>query len=190
VVAVNQGAGASIRGEDLGRPADSPVETLLNRDIPATKVLDADACRGGAALLVLLFHCTERLGAPKYFDFKQLAFGGAFEFGSMGVDLFFVLSGFVISYRYSGDVGRISILRTYLYHRVARIYPTYLVIMLVTLPIFFIYPGFGVGNETSLVIIIVPIRLTHSATTSRVLPFAGIKLTESRSDRVSSDAQQ
>jgi peptidoglycan/LPS O-acetylase OafA/YrhL len=76
------------------------------------------ALRLFAALFVLLFH-------SRYF-----AEGGWLEIpihalclsGGLGVDIFFVLSGFVISYVYAGNFN----FGSYLLHRAARIYPVYL----------------------------------------------------------------
>ncbi|KAA9338905.1 acyltransferase family protein [Adhaeribacter soli] len=54
--------------------------------------------------------------------------------GQMGVSIFFVLSGFLISYRYSEALpaGNISF-RNYFLRRVARIYPLYLVLSIIVL---------------------------------------------------------
>jgi exopolysaccharide production protein ExoZ len=51
--------------------------------------------RGWAALCVLLYHAHVLFRKEKYFGFEML--GGFFEFGHRGVDLFFVLSGFLMA---------------------------------------------------------------------------------------------
>jgi peptidoglycan/LPS O-acetylase OafA/YrhL len=57
----------------------------------------------------------------------------------IGVTVFFVLSGFLISYRYF-DVKRISVSK-YLLNRFARIYPVYFIITLLTFYFFDFYEG-------------------------------------------------
>ena len=73
-----------------------------------------DALRGVAALVVLLFH-------------------GAFFFGLappaegyLAVDVFFVMSGFIIAYRYDDDLRRGLRVRDFLVLRLIRLYPLFL----------------------------------------------------------------
>lgn len=78
-----------------------------------------------AALFVLLFH-------SRYFSegsLLEIPIYALFSSGWLGVDIFFVLSGFVISYVYSNQLrfGR------YLLRRFARIYPAYLISTLAAL---------------------------------------------------------
>jgi len=56
--------------------------------------------RAVAALLVVLHHAT--LGSRQFYD---EAFGGFWGFGNIGVDFFFVLSGFIIYWAHKNDVG-------------------------------------------------------------------------------------
>lgn len=81
-----------------------------------------------AALLVLLFHGTAGI--------KTLPAGlsGILRNGGMGVSLFFILSGFVLTYTYFGT--RVS-LRDFFAARFARIYPVYLFSLIVAAPFFF-----------------------------------------------------
>lgn len=58
--------------------------------------------RGFAALAVILFHV--HLVAKKWVDFQF--FGGVFQGANIGVDFFFVLSGFIITYIHWGDLGQ------------------------------------------------------------------------------------
>ena len=51
--------------------------------------------RGWAALLVVLYHAHVLFQKDKYFGTQ--VFGGFFEFGHRGVDLFFVISGFLMA---------------------------------------------------------------------------------------------
>jgi exopolysaccharide production protein ExoZ len=79
-----------------------------------------------AALLVVLFHLGGALGAVKYFGYRL--FGGAFDFGDTGVEFFFVLSGFIITWVHAQDIGKPNRLPPYLRKRAVRIYPVYWII--------------------------------------------------------------
>jgi peptidoglycan/LPS O-acetylase OafA/YrhL len=52
--------------------------------------------RGLAALMVILDHISTMMVEPKYYGREPL--GGMLDFGGVGVDLFFTLSGFIIVY--------------------------------------------------------------------------------------------
>ena len=72
-----------------------------------------------AAILVVLFH-TETIAAT---HMAHPPFGGMFSGGSHGVDLFFMLSGFIIGYVHNADVGQPNRLANYAFNRAARIFP-------------------------------------------------------------------
>ena len=84
------------------------------------RIVSIQVCRGLAALLVVFAHLhnVER----KYFPTN---FMGLFQFGDLGVDLFFVISGVVISTVTVGKFGDRKQAFKFLYHRFARIYPIY-----------------------------------------------------------------
>jgi peptidoglycan/LPS O-acetylase OafA/YrhL len=66
--------------------------------------------------------------------FPSTQFARSFvEGGYLGVEVFFILSGFIISHNYAGRFGRVSwsAYRDFLMKRVARIYPVHLVTLLV-----------------------------------------------------------
>ncbi|MAY36266.1 MAG: hypothetical protein CMN84_09230 [Spongiibacteraceae bacterium] len=86
------------------------------------------AGRAVAATLVLLFHLGSAIAAEKYFGIEW--FSIPFSFGNSGVDFFFVLSGFIIYYVHKNDLGKPSSLKKYIYKRVVRIYPTYLIVFI------------------------------------------------------------
>lgn len=81
------------------------------------------AGRGLAASLVVAYHGGRMLALPQYVGYVPLH--GIFAFGHAGVDFFFVLSGFIISYVHHADVGRPRRLMHYAFQRVTRIYPVY-----------------------------------------------------------------
>lgn len=81
------------------------------------------ATRGVAALLVAVFHMSRNLALPQYYG--TIPLDNAFGFGHAGVDFFFVLSGFIISFVHDDDIGRPERLGRYAWRRVTRIYPIY-----------------------------------------------------------------
>jgi exopolysaccharide production protein ExoZ len=74
-----------------------------------------EACRGIAATMVVAAHCGHTLGAPANFGVPP--FGLLFQFGRSGADIFFVLSGFLISFIHWRDLGHPERLRHYLARR-------------------------------------------------------------------------
>lgn len=85
------------------------------------------AFRGLAALVVVFYHARGAISQPKYFG--DSALGLSFIFGgTLGVDFFFVLSGFIIFWIHAKDFGHPQRLGAYLHKRALRIYPTYWII--------------------------------------------------------------
>jgi peptidoglycan/LPS O-acetylase OafA/YrhL len=82
-----------------------------------------------AALLVMLYHGTVGLkGLPPVLQ-------GFFHNGALGVSLFFILSGLVLTYTYYGTPIEA---RTFFAARFSRIYPVYLLALIVAAPLFFV----------------------------------------------------
>lgn len=81
------------------------------------------AIRGIAATLVVLFHVTLNLRTNYATNFLN----GFFEFGNSGVEIFFVLSGFIISYTSARMIGT-GKPRKYVLKRLARVYPIYWIV--------------------------------------------------------------
>ncbi|KKQ67190.1 MAG: hypothetical protein US86_C0001G0117 [Candidatus Daviesbacteria bacterium GW2011_GWA2_38_24] len=100
--------------------------------------------RAVAALLVVMYHTY--IFSDKVLNYKHL--NGMFISGFSGVDLFFVLSGFIILYVHGQDMGKISKFKPYLIKRFARVFPIYWLINLLVIPLYFILPQFGQGYET------------------------------------------
>ena len=108
------------------------------------KLMRLQSIRGLAAVLVLLFHATEISNR----NFGQPWFGNIFAWGDGGVDLFFVLSGFILWYAHSRDLHQPWRLRSFLCKRLIRIYPLYWALTLVMVGVYFAVPSAGVGHET------------------------------------------
>lgn len=101
--------------------------------------------RAFAMILVLFIHTdifTTRILHQKFL------WGFFTPGGDSGVDTFFVLSGFIIFYIHRQDIGKKTKLLPYLIKRFARIYPTYWVVNLFIIPLHFLFPQFGIGDET------------------------------------------
>ena len=75
------------------------------------RLLELDSLRGIAVLFVMFFH----------FSFGRIQYNTFFKLGTTGVDLFFVISGFVITM----SLSQIKQSRDFFINRVSRLYPTY-----------------------------------------------------------------
>ena len=81
--------------------------------------------RGFAALAVVVHHTGGYV--KRYFE-PTLLFGDYFSLGFAGVDLFFVISGFIIHFTSENYLNNPSKLKEYLKKRFVRVYPIYWVI--------------------------------------------------------------
>ena len=92
------------------------------------RIISIQVCRGLAALLVVLAHLHGI--EAKYCATDHLYL---FEHGALGVDLFFVISGIVISSVTIGKFGQPREALRFLYHRLARIFPIFWIYTTLTL---------------------------------------------------------
>ena len=95
--------------------------------VPTHRYVVLDGLRGVAALCVMVYHFTQQS--------DMLVIGGKHLLNAAGlsVDLFFVLSGFVLSYSYSAKLGGALSAQDFLIKRVIRLYPLFLVGLVVGL---------------------------------------------------------
>lgn len=84
----------------------------------AERFFGLDLLRFIAASCVLAYHFAPRLG--KHVDASSADWMSPFRFGYLGVELFFMISGFVIALSASGRTAR-----SFLVHRAVRLYPTF-----------------------------------------------------------------
>jgi peptidoglycan/LPS O-acetylase OafA/YrhL len=84
------------------------------------RIKHIDALRGLAALLVTIFHITGSSGLT-----KQTA--SYFSFGWVGVDIFFVISGFILPYSMMKTHYKIKAFGIFILKRVIRVYPAYII---------------------------------------------------------------
>jgi peptidoglycan/LPS O-acetylase OafA/YrhL len=101
------------------------------------KLYNIQSLRGIAALLVVLSHLL----------IIELKYGGAnsilpdlARFGVFGVDLFFVISGFIMVSITNGKFQSFKETTRFIYHRTIRIYPVYWFYSLLLLFVFLIHP--------------------------------------------------
>lgn len=105
----------------LAAPSGAAVQPGVVQPGHATVPLPSlQMLRAIAALLVVMYHTQAIFGARA----GLTVLDGVFSQGSRGVDLFFVLSGFVITYVHRRDWGTPARLGTYLFNRASRIYPS------------------------------------------------------------------
>ena len=97
-------------------------------ETPIIKLNAIEAARGAAAVAVVLYHAAHHIekvnGHPVLWNM--------FQFGHAGVDLFFVLSGFIIMHVHHKDIGSPTRLSHYLGRRLTRVIPTYWVALFIT----------------------------------------------------------
>lgn len=99
---------------------------MANRKNTRTKerFFPLDALRGIAALGVVLSHYTYLYDKYYGYDFEYLNF----KLGGRGVELFFILSGFVIFY----TIENVKSGKEFLIRRFIRLYPTYWICLIIT----------------------------------------------------------
>ena len=82
-----------------------------------------EAGRGVAAMLVVFHHIGSMLAEPRFYGAEP--FAGHFRNFNVGVDFFFVLSGFIITWVHWRDMGQPNRLKSYAAKRFFRIFPPY-----------------------------------------------------------------
>jgi exopolysaccharide production protein ExoZ len=96
--------------------------------LQSRRIVSIQVCRGLAALLVVFAHLHGIETNYCATDHLRL-----FEHGALGVDLFFVISGVVIASVTAGKFGAPINAGVFLYHRLARIFPTFWIYTTITL---------------------------------------------------------
>jgi peptidoglycan/LPS O-acetylase OafA/YrhL len=100
--------------------------------IPPGRIPAIDTLRGIAALVVIFWHY------QFFFGPKPLSplFDPFYTNGQAAVDVFFVISGFILSYVYLDRISDRSDARRYAVRRIARLYPLHLVTLIAVAVIF------------------------------------------------------
>lgn len=121
------------------RPAASPA-----------RLIGIQSLRGIAVLLVIMVHLHHT--EAKY-SHGPIALGAWNSFGIAGVDIFLVVSGFVLTYLAFGHFGRRDYAAAYAYARVSRVYPVYMLLTAALIPLYLMAPALfnsAEGNEVNL----------------------------------------
>jgi exopolysaccharide production protein ExoZ len=104
-----------------------------------------EAARGIAAALVAVNHAADMTAQERYYGL--VPFGGGARNFSAGVDFFFVLSGFIITWVHFADIGRKDRLGPYLWRRFLRIYPLYWAVLLPLIVLYTAFPSLGLPAQ-------------------------------------------
>tara|TARA_R110000751_G_scaffold172928_3_gene279371 strand:+ start:85078 stop:86103 length:1026 start_codon:yes stop_codon:yes gene_type:complete len=110
--------------------------------IPPSKLGSLELGRGLAALAVVAHHAGQASDA-----FTSQHFGRWFGAGALGVDFFFVLSGFIIYHVHHRDPRSLNAAQRFLGKRLRRIYVPYLPIALTMIAAYTFFPGISQGNR-------------------------------------------
>jgi len=113
-----------------------PSDVSLVSSTPS-KLLPLELCRFLAAVLVACFHAGASINKYYGFDIREVRNFGA------GVDFFFVLSGFVMTYAHWYDIGRADRVKRYCVKRFLRIYPPYWIITGLIVIFYLFDPSYG-----------------------------------------------
>jgi exopolysaccharide production protein ExoZ len=120
-----------------------PSKSLRAAKAPRLNLLEV--ARGVAACGVLAHHLDLLLQEPRYLG-RQVWSGLLFP-GYHGVDFFFVLSGFIITYAHWSDIGKTGRLRTYAARRVTRIVPAYWIVTTLLVAVYLLFPYLGKPHQ-------------------------------------------
>jgi exopolysaccharide production protein ExoZ len=104
----------------------APAQPALLPARARVRLEGVEAGRGVAALLVVLYHAALHVegNVP-----GSAILWGLPHFGHAGVDFFFVLSGFIITFVHRTDIGRPNRLAHYLERRFTRVFPFYWLVL-------------------------------------------------------------
>lgn len=100
--------------------------------------------RGIAASVVVMLHCT--LSTQAFSGEQHSKFITLLNMGYLGVDFFFVLSGFIIMHAHMNDVHEIRAMKVYIFKRLVRIYPTYLPIGILMIALYGLIPSLSASG--------------------------------------------
>ena len=103
-----------------------------------------------AAFLVLLCHAGLYLGVHTAVTARPLFWGAVFP-GQLGVQYFFVLSGFVMASAHHGDFGHIAAIPKFWWRRICRIYPAYWLALCI--PLYYLHASLKLGSAAALLLL-------------------------------------
>lgn len=136
---MNESIGAMGTGQRV--PAATQAPQTVPGHLP--RLDGIEALRGSAAIAVMLFHAcvlsVDYLGSA--------LFDPAMVIGNAGVDLFFVISGFVMAYTTWPQIGRPGLPVDFAVNRLSRIYPPYWVLTAMVF-LYWLHNPAGVNAKT------------------------------------------
>lgn len=97
-----------------------------------SRILVLDSFRGLAAVSVMLFHFTFLYNSI----YNNLSIDFTFKYGFYGVQLFFMISGFVIFM----SLNKVTSIKDFFYKRFIRLYPTYWICLIMTTLFIVLFP--------------------------------------------------
>lgn len=102
------------------------------------RIYSLQGLRGVAVLGVVLFHMT---AVEHKYSGGDILLPSLLDFFQLGVDLFFIISGFVMVIVSRGRFQKVAESKRFLFNRVSRIYPTYWLYFFLTLAVVLVQPG-------------------------------------------------
>lgn len=101
--------------------------------------------RGIAAALVVLHHTGSIMSQARFYG--EHPFNGMFQSFNVGVDFFFVLSGFIITWVHWQDVGIPSRLPRYAWRRFVRVFPPFWGVVIPLIIMYRLFPSAGLESQ-------------------------------------------
>lgn len=111
----------------------------MNETGKIKKLYGIQELRGVASLMIVLYHVTYISNECLNYSFM----GGLFDFGYGGVDLFFVISGFLVYYVHCLELGKKQFGIDFLIKKCLRIFPIYWLVLSLLLMVYFLIPSYG-----------------------------------------------
>lgn len=129
----------------------------LSKSANRDKFGSIEVGRGVAALLVVFHHTGSIMSEPRFFGAEP--FNSHFNNFNVGVDFFFVLSGFIITWIHWSDIGCKERIRSFAAKRFVRIFPPYWFILAPLVILYLVFTGAGQPSQRDPVNIILSIFL-------------------------------
>lgn len=114
-------------------------------DRPKTRFTTIEAARGIAAILVVFHHAGNMVAQPRFVGVDP--FGGHLKNFNVGVDFFFVLSGFIITWVHWNDLGHKERVGGYARKRFLRVFPPYWGVLFPLIVLYLAVPTAGVPSK-------------------------------------------
>jgi hypothetical protein len=121
------------------------MNVIENEVLPKTQIKSLQVFRGLAALVVVAHHAS--VSTNGFVADVPIWAISVLGFGYLGVDFFFVLSGFIIMYAHFTDDCSGPASRRYIFKRLVIIFPAYLPISLALIFLYAAMPGFSRATD-------------------------------------------